>query len=215
MVADRSPRFATLAVHGGGADAPTKETVEQRVALLEGGSAVVAAAGGVPLPVTALQPLMRPGDQVIVARQGASRALAEIGRPFAAFGWEVQWADIDELASFERAVSPKSQAILVASVAAAGEVADIAALAAVAKRAQVPLIVDNSIPTPVLCRPIEHGADIVIHSDLRFLSGEAGAGGFIVDGGRFNWLGPRRYPVMSEKRAEHGGASLAEAVGNF
>jgi len=214
MVDDRPPHFATLAVHGGTAAIATA-AIEQRVALLEAGTAAVAVRSGPLLLVTALQPLMRPGDHVIIARQAAHASLAEAEARFAAFGWEVRWADVDEQASFERAVTPKTQAILVAVIAASGEVADIAALAMVAKRAQVPLIVDNGIATPALCRPIEFGADIVVHSDGRFVAGTDAGVGFIVDGGRFNWLGPRRYPALSEKRAAGNGVPLAEAVGNF
>src|SRR2546421_30647 len=152
MIEARSPRFATLAIHGGGADAAVSAaTIEQRVALLEGGSAAVAVGSGALLLGAALQPLMRPGGQAVVAREAASpSSLRDIEQRFTAFGWEVRWAEIDEPASFERAVSPKTQAIMVAAVAASGEVADVVGLASTAKRAQVPLIVDNSVPTPAL-----------------------------------------------------------------
>jgi O-acetylhomoserine (thiol)-lyase len=212
VVEDRPPGIATVAVHGGGA-ASTIEAVEQRIALLEGGTAAVATAAGPPLLTLALQPLMRPGDQLIAARQLSRRLREPLSAAVGGFGWDVQLADIDGHSEFERAVSPKTQAIIIPSVTASGEVADIAVFASLGKRAGVPLIVDNTPATPALGRPFDFGADIVLHADTRFLAGEETGMGVIVDGGRFNWLASRRYPFLSEKRED--GEAIAEAVGNF
>jgi O-acetylhomoserine (thiol)-lyase len=215
MLEDRPLQFATLAVHAGGT-LDDRAAIEQRVALMEGGSAAAAVAPGSPLILTALQPLMRPGDQIVAARQLGAVMRATIATAFPGFGWEARFAEIDDLASFERAISPKTQLLLVASIAPSGEVADIAALAALAKRAGVPLIVDNTLLTPALCRPFDFGADIVVHTDVWFLCGSAKGTGFIVDGGRFNWLATKRYPALSEPRKDRGGGeALAETVGNF
>ena len=188
--------------------------VEQRLAALEGGSAAVAVAAGGALMATAFQPLMRPGDRLIVAAQVSAALARTLADTVHSFGWEVVGAAIDDPASFERAITPRSQAILVPSVAASGEVADIEALAQLAKRAGVPLIVDNTIASPALCRPGDFGADIVLHADARLLAGEASGIGFIVDGGRFNWMASRRYPAMTGS-GPGDPAALAEAVGNF
>src|SRR5262249_27851731 len=107
------------------------------------------------------------------------------------------------------------QAIVAAACAPSGEIADIPALAQTAKRAQVPLLIDNSELTPALSRPLDLGADAVIHRDGRALAGEAIAIGFVIDAGRFPWTASGRYPLFSEKRAEFGGRALGEAVGNF
>ncbi|MBN8998537.1 MAG: PLP-dependent transferase, partial [Rhizobiales bacterium] len=112
---------------------------------------------------------------------------------------------------------PKTKAIFIESIAnPGGIVVDIAAIAAVAKRAGVPLIVDNTLATPYLCKPFEHGADIVVHSLTKFLGGHGNSmGGVIVDGGRFNWLRGDRYPLLSKPRPEYGGLVIGETFGNF
>ena len=211
----QTPGLATLAVRGGGPESGI-EALEQRVAALEQGTAAVAVAAGAGLIVTLLRPLMRPGEQAIVARELAAGTRRLLVDALSAFGWEMRWAELDEPSSFERAIGPKTQAILVPALAGSGHVADLDAIARLAKRAGVPLIVDNTLPTPALCRPTAFGADIVIHADTRFLSGQTAGVGFIVDGGSFNWLAAGgRYPVLTDKRASQDGLALAESVGNF
>jgi O-acetylhomoserine (thiol)-lyase len=126
----------------------------------------------------------------------------------------VRWSEVDEVAAATAAVGPRTQAILVPSLATTGEVADIEAYAGLAKRAAVPLIVDNTCASPALCQPIAFGADIVIHADGRFLIGDRRAPGLIVDAGRFAWMSTGdRYPVLTEREAE--GPAVAERIGNF
>src|SRR5262249_26459902 len=151
--------------------------IEARIAALEGGTAAVAMPSGL-LWIAALQPLMRPGDNLIVARQGLPAALADASP---AFGWGGLAADIGDHRTFEKEVSPKTHAIIVPWVAVSGEVSDLAAFAGLAKRAQVPLVVDNTIPTPAICRPLDFGADIVVHADTRYLAGWDNGNAFIVD----------------------------------
>jgi O-acetylhomoserine (thiol)-lyase len=129
----------------------------------------------------------------------------------------VVWADPDDLQSFERAVSPKTKAIFIESIAnPGGVICDIEAISAIAKRAGVPLIVDNTLATPYLCKPIDYGADIVVHSLTKFLGGHGNSiGGMIVDGGTFNWSREGRYPMLSEPRPEYQGIVLHETFGNF
>jgi O-acetylhomoserine (thiol)-lyase len=114
-------------------------------------------------------------------------------------------------------VTPKTKAIFIESIAnPGGIVTDIAAIANVAKRAGVPLIVDNTLATPYLVRPFEHGADIVVHSLTKFLGGHGNSiGGVIVDGGKFNWTATKRYPFLTEPRPEYNGMVLGEVFGNF
>ncbi len=118
---------------------------------------------------------------------------------------------------FEKAVSPKTKAIFIESIAnPGGVVTDIEAVSKIARKAGVPLIVDNTLATPYLCKPFDFGADIVVHSLTKFLGGHGNSiGGMIVDGGRFNWLQNKRYPMLSEPRPEYSGMVLGETFGNF
>ena len=123
----------------------------------------------------------------------------------------------DDISTFERGISPKTKAIFIESIAnPGGVITDIEAVAKIARKAGVPLIVDNTLATPYLCKPIEHGADIVVHSLTKFLGGHGNSiGGMIVDGGTFNWSREGRYPMLSEPRPEYNGIVLHETFGNF
>ena len=123
----------------------------------------------------------------------------------------------DDISTFERAVTPKTKAIFVESIAnPGGVITDIAAVSAIAKKAGVPLIVDNTLATPYLCKPIDHGADIVVSSLTKFFGGHGNSiGGIIVDAGTFNWSREGRYPMLSEPRPEYNGIVLHETFGNF
>jgi O-acetylhomoserine (thiol)-lyase len=127
------------------------------------------------------------------------------------------WADPDDIGTFERAITPKTKAIFIESIAnPGGLITDIEAIAAVARRAGIPLIVDNTLATPYLCKPFDHGADIVVHSLTKFLGGHGNSmGGMIVDGGKFNWSREGRYPMLSEPRPEYHGVVMHETFGNF
>ncbi len=196
---------------------PTSDVLEQRIAALEGGTAALAVASGHAAQLVTLHALMQPGDEFVAARQLYGGSINQFNHSFKAFGWQVKWADIDDIASFEQAVGPKTKAIFVESIAnPGGVVTDIAAVAAVAKRAGVPLIVDNTLASPYLCRPLEHGADIVLHSMTKFIGGHGNSiGGIIVDGGKFNWMASDRYPVLSAPRPEYNNMVLGETFGNF
>ncbi len=196
---------------------PTSAVLEERIAALEGGTAGLAVASGHAAQLVTLHALMTPGDEFIAARQLYGGSINQFNHSFKSFGWNVRWADIDDISSFEKAVSPKTKAIFVESIAnPGGVVTDIEAIAAIAKRAGVPLIVDNTLATPYLCKPLEFGADIVLHSMTKFIGGHGNSiGGMIVDGGKFNWLASGRYPFLSEPRPEYNNMILGETFGNF
>jgi O-acetylhomoserine (thiol)-lyase len=164
-----------------------------------------------------LQQLLMPGDEFIAARKLYGGSINQFTHAFKSFGWNVAWADPDDIASFERAVTPRTKAIFIESIAnPAGSITDIEAIAEVARKAGVPLIVDNTLATPYLIKPIDHGADIVVHSLTKFLGGHGNSiGGVIVDGGTFNWSREKRYPMLSEPRPEYHGIVLHETFGNF
>ena len=144
-------------------------------------------------------------------------SINQFNHAFKNFGWQVVWADPDDISTFERAVSPEDTAIFIESIAnPGGVITDIEAVAAIAKRAGVPLIVDNTLATPYLCKPIDYGADIVVHSLTKFLGGHGNSiGGLIVDAGTFNWSREKRYPMLCEPRPEYNGIVLHETFGNF
>ena len=197
---------------------PTQGVLEERVAALEGGTAALAVASGHAAQVIAFHTLMQPGDEFIAARQLYGGSINQFNHSFKSFGWQVKWADIDDISTFEKAVSPKTKAIFIESIAnPGGVITDIAGIANVAKRAGVPLIVDNTLATPYLIKPFEHGADIVVHSLTKFLGGHGNSiGGVVVDGGKFNWLAHKgRFPFLCEPRPEYNGVVLGEVFGNF
>ena len=196
---------------------PTNAVLEERVAALEGGTAGLAVASGHAAQVLVFHALMRPGDEFVAARKLYGGSINQFNHAFKSFGWNVMWADPDDIGSFERAVSPKTKAIFIESIAnPGGVITDIEAVSNVARRAGVPLIVDNTLATPYLWKPIDHGADIVVHSLTKFLGGHGNSiGGLIVDAGTFNWSREGRYPMLSEPRPEYHGIVLHETFGNF
>ncbi len=196
---------------------PTQAVLEERVAALEGGTAALAVGSGHAAQVVTFHALMSPGDEFVSARQLYGGSINQFNHSFKSFGWNVKWADIDDISSFEKAITPKTKAIFVESIAnPGGIITDIEAIAGIAKRAGVPLIVDNTLATPYLVRPFEHGADIVVQSLTKFLGGHGNSiGGVIVDGGKFNWMASKRYPFLCEPRPEYNGMVLGDVFGNF
>ena len=196
---------------------PTQDVLEQRVAALEGGTAALAVASGHAAQVVVFHTLLSPGDEFIAARQLYGGSINQFNHSFKSFGWQVKWADINDLSTFEKAVTPKTKAIFIESIAnPGGVITDIAGVANIAKRAGVPLIVDNTLATPYLIKPFEHGADIIVHSLTKFLGGHGNSiGGAIVDGGKFTWAGNPRYPLISTPRPEYNGLVIGETFGNF
>jgi O-acetylhomoserine (thiol)-lyase len=196
---------------------PTQAVLEERVAALEGGTAALAVGSGHAAQVVTFHTLMTPGDEFVSARQLYGGSINQFNHSFKSFGWNVKWADIDDISSFERAVTPKTKAIFIESIAnPGGVICDIEAIANIARRAGVPLVVDNTLATPYLCKPIDYGADVVVHSLTKFLGGHGNSiGGLIVDGGTFNWSREGRYPMLSEPRPEYQGIVLHETFGNY
>src|SRR6266851_5443854 len=159
---------------------PTQAVLEERLAALEGGTAALAVASGHAAQVVVLQQLLMPGDEFIAARKLYGGSINQFNHAFKSFGWNVVWADPDDIETFERAVTPHTKAIFIESIAnPGGSVTDIEAISAVARKAGVPLIVDNTLATPYLIRPIDHGADIVVHSLTKFLGGHGNSLGGI------------------------------------
>jgi O-acetylhomoserine (thiol)-lyase len=191
--------------------------LEERVAALEGGTAGLAVASGHAAQVIVMHALMTPGDEFVASKKLYGGSINQFNHSFKNFGWNVVWADPDDLPSFEKSVTEKTKAIFIESIAnPGGVITDIEAVANIARKAGVPLIVDNTLATPYLCKPIDYGADIVVHSLTKFLGGHGNSiGGLIVDAGTFNWSRGGRYPMLSEPRPEYSGMVLHETFGNF
>lgn len=197
---------------------PTQAVLEGRVAALEGGTAALAVASGHAAQFLVFHTLMEPGDEFIAGRQLYGGSVNQFNHAFKKFDWRVKWADATDPASFEAQVTDKTRAIFCESIAnPGGIVVDLDAIAKVAQKAGVPLIVDNTLASPYLCRPKDHGADIVVHSLTKFMGGHGNSlGGVIVDCGTFDWLGSRhRYKTLVEPNASYNGMRLAETFGNF
>jgi O-acetylhomoserine (thiol)-lyase len=196
---------------------PTQAVLEERVAALEGGTAALAVASGHAAQLLVFHTIMRPGDNFIAARRLYGGSINQFGHAFKSFDWHVRWADTGDLSSFESQIDDKTKAIFIESLAnPGGTFVDIAGIAEVAHRHGLPLIVDNTMATPYLVRPLEHGADIVVHSLTKFMGGHGNSmGGVIVDGGTFDWTASGKYPLLSEPRPEYGGVVLHATFGNF
>lgn len=196
---------------------PTQAVLEERIAALEGGTAALATASGHAAQLLVFHTIMQSGCNFIAARKLYGGSINQFGTAFKNFGWEVRWANPDDLSTFESQIDDNTRAIFIESLAnPGGTFVDIEKIAEVAKRHGLPLIVDNTMASPYLIRPIEHGADIVVHSLTKFMGGHGNSlGGVIVDGGTFDWSKSGKYPMLSEPRPEYGGIVLHEAFGNI
>jgi O-acetylhomoserine (thiol)-lyase len=196
---------------------PTNAALEERVAALEGCPAALAVASGHAAQMLVFHTLMRPGDEFVASTKLYGGSINQFNHAFKNFGWTVRWANPDEPETFKAAINEKTRAVYMESIAnPGGVVCDIDAIAKIAHDAKLPLIVDNTMATPYLIRPAEHGADIIVHSATKFLGGHGNSmGGIIVDCGSFEWLGDARYPMLSAPRPEYNGMVLSETFGNF
>ena len=196
---------------------PTQAVLEGRVAALEGGTAALAVASGHAAQALVFHTLLEPGAEFVAARQLYGGSINQFTHSFKKCGWQVRWADTTDPDSFRAALSPKTKAIFVESIAnPGGIITDIEKVATVAKEAGVPFIVDNTLATPYLLLPKDYGADIVVHSLTKFLGGHGNSiGGAIVDCGTFDWIKSGRYPTLSAPMASYHGITLAETFGNF
>jgi O-acetylhomoserine (thiol)-lyase len=166
----------------------------------------------------AFHTLLQPGDEFVAGRQLYGGSVNQFNHAFKNFNWNVVWADATRPATFASAVTAKTKAIFCESIAnPGGIVVDLPAIATIAKKAGVPLIVDNTLATPYLCRPKEFGADIVIHSLTKFMGGHGNSiGGAIVDCGSFDWLAAKKkYPALQDPNPSYNGMRMAETFGTF
>jgi O-acetylhomoserine (thiol)-lyase len=195
---------------------PTTDVLEQRVAALEGGIAALALASGQAAITYAIQTIAEAGDNIVSSSALYGGTYNLFAHTLPQFGIETRFADYREPDAFAKLIDARTKAVFVESVGnPRGNITDIEAVAKVAHAHGVPLIVDNTVPSPYLLRPIDHGADIVVHSLTKYLGGHGNSiGGAIVDSGRFPWAEHRaRFPRLNEPDVSYHGVVYTEALG--
>ncbi len=196
---------------------PTVAVLEEKLANLEGGVGGTCTSSGHAAQILALFPLMGPGDELVASKKLYGGSLNQFANSFPrAFGWKVTFVDPDDPENFRKAITPRTKALFIESLAnPGGVVCDIRAIADVADAAGIPLIVDNTMATPYLCRPIEHGATLVVHSTTKFLSGHGNSvGGIVIDSGKFDWRNGK-FPALSEPEPGYHGLRFADTFGHL
>ena len=196
---------------------PTVSVLEERVASLEGGRAAVAAASGHAAQFLVFATMLEPGDEFLASTNLYGGSLTQFGLSFKKLGWHCSFVNPKDHENFERAMTPRTKAIFVESLAnPGGVIVDLEAIAKVAHRNGIPLIVDNTLATPYLCRPFEWGADIVTHSTTKFLGGHGNSmGGMVVESGKFDWGQNDKFPSMTQPEPAYHGLRFYENFGDF
>lgn len=197
---------------------PTVAVLEERLANLEGGAGATATSSGHAAQLLALFPLMAPGDHIVASKKLYGGSLNQLGISFPrAFGWQPSFVDTDTVDNVKAALTEKTKAIFVESLAnPGGVVTDIEAIAKIADEAGIPLIVDNTLATPYLINPIQWGATLVVHSTTKFLSGNGtSVGGVVVDSGKFDWSKSGKFPALSEPDPGYHGLRFHETFGHL
>ncbi|WP_179954019.1 O-acetylhomoserine aminocarboxypropyltransferase [Denitrobaculum tricleocarpae] len=196
---------------------PTVAVLEERIASLEDGRGSTCCASGHAAQLLAFFALMEPGDSFIASNRLYGGSITQFGKTFKKFDWRVKFVDVDDPQNVRDALSPDCKAIFVESLAnPGGVVSDLEALSNIAKEAGIPLIVDNTMATPYLCRPIEWGADLVVHSTTKFLSGNGTSlGGCVVDSGNFDWAQNDKFPGLAAPEPAYHGLNFYETFGDM
>ena len=196
---------------------PTVAVLEERVAALENGRGAVAAATGHAAQFLVGATLLESGDEFISSNNLYGGSVTQFGVSFKKLGWNCHFVDMTEPENVERAMTDKVKFIFCEGLAnPGGIVLDLEALAEVSRRHGVPLIVDNTMASPYLCRPFEHGADLVVHSTTKFIGGHGNTmGGIVVESGRFDWWQNDKFPSMTKPDPAYHGLTFAETFGDF
>ncbi|MEM6649875.1 MAG: O-acetylhomoserine aminocarboxypropyltransferase [Pseudomonadota bacterium] len=195
---------------------PTNSALEARIADLEGGTAALALASGHAAQMIAFHVLMEPGTKIVAAKQLYGGSINQLSHAFKKFGWSVEFVDIEDVDGFAKAVDSSTRAIFTESLAnPGGLVTDMEAIASIANKNGIPYIVDNTMASPYLCRPLEHGADIVVESLTKFIGGHGNSvGGVLVDGGKFDWkANSDKFPTMTSPQSYYNDLVFADGFG--
>ncbi|MDR9395730.1 O-acetylhomoserine aminocarboxypropyltransferase/cysteine synthase family protein [Roseovarius sp. SYSU LYC5161] len=194
---------------------PTVAVLQERMATLEGGAGAVCCSSGHAAQIMALFPLMAPGCNVVVSTRLYGGSVTQFSQTIKRFGWQAKFVDIDDADAIRAAIDDDTRAIFCESIAnPGGHIADLDAVSQLADTAGLPLIVDNTSATPYLCRPIEHGATLVVHSMTKFLTGNGTVtGGVVIDSGKFDWSASGKFPSLSEPEPAYHGLKFHETFG--
>ena len=194
---------------------PTVAALQERVATLEGGVGAVCCSSGHAAQIMALFPLMQPGCNVVVSTRLYGGSITQFSQTIKRFGWSATFVDFDDLAAVEAAIDADTRAIFCESIAnPGGYITDLDAVAKIADAAGLPLIVDNTSATAYLCKPIEHGATLVVNSMTKYLTGNGTVtGGVVVDSGNFDWSASDKFPSLSQPEPAYHGLKFHETFG--
>ncbi|WP_346700327.1 O-acetylhomoserine aminocarboxypropyltransferase/cysteine synthase family protein [Barnesiella sp. An22] len=194
---------------------PTQDVLERRIAALEGGVAALAIASGAAAVTYAIQNLAVAGDHIVAANTIYGGTYNLLDHTLPAYGVTTTFVDPSDLSNFERAIQPNTKAVFIETLGNPNSgIIDIDAVAEIAHRHRIPLVIDNTFGTPYLIRPIEHGADIVVHSATKFIGGHGTSlGGIIVDSGRFDWATSGKFPQLSEPDPSYHGSRFTDVAG--
>ncbi|MEH7827568.1 O-acetylhomoserine aminocarboxypropyltransferase/cysteine synthase family protein [Gemmobacter denitrificans] len=194
---------------------PTVAALANRVCALEGGAGAICCSSGHAAQIMALFPLMGPGRNIIASTRLYGGTITQFSQTIKRFGWSAKFVDFDDLAAIRAAVDDDTRAIFCETIAnPGGYVTDLDAIAGVANEVGLPLIVDNTTATPWLCKPIEHGATLVVHSATKYLTGNGTVtGGIVVDSGKFDWSASGKFPSLSEPEPAYHGLAFHPALG--
>ncbi|WP_299928063.1 aminotransferase class I/II-fold pyridoxal phosphate-dependent enzyme [uncultured Pelagimonas sp.] len=194
---------------------PTVAVLQERVATLEGGVGAVACSSGHAAQIMALFPLMGPGLNVVVSTRLYGGSITQFSQTIKRFGWDAKFVDFDDLDAVAAAIDDNTRAVFCESIAnPGGYITDLDAISAVADKAGLPLIVDNTSATPYLCNPIKHGATLVVHSLTKYLTGNGTVtGGIVVDSGQFDWSASDKFPSLSAPEPAYHGLKFHETFG--
>ncbi len=196
---------------------PTVAALAERIATLEGGAGAVCCSSGHAAQIMALFPLMGPGRNIVASTRLYGGTVTQFSQTIRRFGWSAKFVDFDDLDALAAAIDDDTRAVFCESIAnPGGYVTDIPAVAKIADKAGVPLIVDNTSATPYLCRPIEMGATLVVHSTTKYLTGNGTVtGGAIVDSGTFDWSASAKFPSLSAPEPAYHGLKFHETFGSL
>jgi O-acetylhomoserine (thiol)-lyase len=196
---------------------PTVAVLQERMATLEGGVGAVCCSSGHAAQIMALFPLMGPGKNIIASTRLYGGTVTQFSQTIKRFGWECRFVDFDDEAAVKAAIDENTRAIFGEAIAnPGGYIMDVRAIADIADAAEIPLIIDNTSATPYLCRPIEQGATLVVHSTTKFLTGNGTVtGGCVIDSGKFDWSANDKFPSLSQPEPAYHGLKFHETFGNL
>jgi O-acetylhomoserine (thiol)-lyase len=194
---------------------PTVAVLQERIATLEGGVGGVCCSSGHAAQIMALFPLMQPGMNIVASSRLYGGTITQFSQTIKRFGWSATFVDFDDLDAVKAAIDDNTRAVFCEAIAnPGGHITDLDAISAISDAAQIPLIVDNTSATPYLCRPIEHGATLVVHSTTKYLTGNGSVtGGCVVDSGKFDWSATDKFPSLSQPEDAYHGLKFHETFG--